>query len=176
MSADGKAELVLIGKITKAHSIRGEVKIYPYSGAPENFLAYDRILLQRAKDAAPIAYAIKRARAQKNAVLLQLEHCATRNDAEQLVRAEVYIHQDDLPEPDQDEFYLRDLEGREMKMEEGEVIGRITGLLQVSGQDLAQVKNQGQEYLIPLIPEFLVAIEADEVRVSLPPGLLDINT
>ena len=44
-----------------------------------------------------------------------------------------------------------------------------------SSQNVVRVKNQGEEYLIPIIPEFLLAIDADEVTVSLPPGLLEIN-
>jgi 16S rRNA processing protein RimM len=93
-----------------------------------------------------------------------------------LAKAAVYVRRDELPEPEEDEFYLRDLTGRQMKTAEGQVIGAIAGLLLGSGQDIAQVNGtDGQEYLIPLVPEFIVAVEAEAVIVSLPPGLLEIN-
>ena len=168
-------DLVLLGKITKPHGIRGEVKVYPYSGDPENLLHYSSVLIAAGEDADLVPYTIERARVQKNSVLLQLENCSTRNDAEELVDCQLYVHEDELPEPDQDEFYLRDLEGKQMVTEQGQVIGRVTGILTGAGQDLARVKDGTQEYLIPLIPEFLVAIDENEVRVSLPPGLLEIN-
>jgi 16S rRNA processing protein RimM len=168
--------LVLVGKVTKAHSIRGEIKVYPYSGDPENFLRYDQVLLIAEHDTVPVAHSVDRARVQKNSVLLRLENCTARDDAERLVQSEVYVHEADLPEPEQDEFYLRALEGRIMKTDKGMVIGRVTGFLTNSGQDIAQVKNGAEEYLIPLAPDFLLSVDEEEVRVSLPPGLLEINS
>jgi len=173
---DRAGDLVLLGKVTKPHGIRGEVKVYPYSGEPENFLQYSRVLLAASEDAVPVPYKIERARVQKNIVLLQLENCVSRNDAETLVHSLLYVHEDELPEPAQDEFYLRDLEGRQMVTEQGQVIGRVSGILISGGQELALVTDGEHEYMIPLVPEFLVAIDENEVRVSLPPGLLEINT
>ncbi|MBW1749765.1 MAG: 16S rRNA processing protein RimM [Deltaproteobacteria bacterium] len=169
-------DFVLLGKITKPHGIRGEVKVYPYSGEPENLLHYSRVLIAADEGADLVPYRVERARIQKNSVLLQFENCTTRNDAEVLVDYRLYVHEDELPEPDQDEFYLRDLEGKQMVTEQGQVIGRVTGIVTGAGQDLARVQDDKQEYLVPLTPEFLVSIDENEVRVSLPPGLLEINT
>ncbi len=173
---DGAGDLVLLGKVTKPHGIRGEVKVYPYSGEPENFAQYSQVLLAADKESDPVAYGIKRARVQKNLALLQLKGCDTRNDAEAMVQALVYVYADQLPEPDTDEFYLRDLEGKQMVTEQGRVIGRISGILNNNGQELARVTDGSHEYVIPLVAEFLVSIDEDEVRVSLPPGLLEINS
>ena len=173
---DSAGDLVLLGKVTKPHGIRGEVKVYPYSGEPENFSQYSRVLLAAGRDAIPVEYRIKRARVQKNLVLLQFEGCDTRNDAEALVLSLLYVHEDELPDTDKDEFYLRDLEGKQMVTEQGQVIGRVSGILSIGGQDLARVTDGKHEYVIPLVPEFLVSIDENEVRVSLPPGLLEINT
>ena len=173
---ENSGNFVLLGKIIKPHGIRGEVKVYPFSGEPENLLHYSRVLIAAGEDTDFVPYMIERARVQKNSVLLQLENCITRNDAEELVNCRVYVHEDELPEPDQDDFYLRDLEGKQMVTEQGQVIGRVIGILPGAGQDLARVQDGQQEYLIPLTPEFLVAIDENEIRVSLPPGLLEINT
>jgi 16S rRNA processing protein RimM len=172
---DRAGERVLIGKVTKPHGIRGEVKVYPYSGIPENFQQYETVLLAVDDEAEVKRYTIQRARVQKNSVLVQFAGCTTRNEAEALVQMQVYIPEEDLPELDADEFYLRDLEGKEMVTEDGEKIGTVTGILDTGGQDIVQVKSVGREYMIPLVPEFLVSIDENEVRVSLPPGLLDIN-
>ncbi|MDU9050710.1 MAG: ribosome maturation factor RimM [Candidatus Electrothrix sp. Rat3] len=168
-------DFVPLGKITKAHSIRGEIKVFPFSGSPETMLHYSELLLVSEDCATPTTYRIERARVQKNAVLLQLEGCNDRNAAEKLVRSQVYVHKNALPEPDPDEFYLRDLEGKLLKTIEGRAVGRITGFLANSAQDLLCVQGKEEEYLIPLIPEFLHTVDEDAVTVSLPPGLLEIN-
>jgi len=176
MSKAGTEDLVLIGRVTGAHALRGEVKIRPYSGEPENLRSYSCLLLAKDGDAAPVPHKVIQVRMQKDCALVQLEDCRSRTEAEQFARAAVYVERDALPEPEEDEFYLRDLTGRQMKTSEGQLIGTIAGLLLGGGQDIAQVNGaDGQEYLIPLVPEFIVAVETEEVIVSLPPGLLDIN-
>ncbi len=170
------ADLVLLGKVTKPHGIRGEIKVYPLSGVPENFLQYSQVLLAPDEETVPRPYTIKRARVQKNTVLLQLEECLTRNQAEELVHFLLYLYEDDLPEPDPGEFYLRDLEGKQVVTQQGEILGTVQGILQQGVQDIARVTNGRKEYLIPLVPEFFVALDDNQVTVSLPPGLLDINT
>ena len=38
-------DFLLLGKVAKAHGMRGEVKIFPYSGQPENIKAYKELVL-----------------------------------------------------------------------------------------------------------------------------------
>ena len=177
--ADSCKELVPVGKVTKAHSIRGEIKVHPFSGSPETMLRYREIFLAAEKTedgSVPVAYQVERAKVQKNAVLLQLKGCSDRNAAEKLIGLQVSIHKSALPELQPDEFYLRDLEGKLLKTEDGRTVGRITGFQMNSFQDLICVTGNEEEYLIPLVPEFLQAVEEDEVTLSLPPGLLEINS
>ncbi len=175
-TGDSAGELVLLGKITKPHGIRGEVKVYPYSGEPGDFSRFATILLAADENAEPVAYRIKQARVQKNCALLQLEGCETRNDAEQLVQSLLYVYEEDLPELAEGEYYLRELEGKQIVTDDGRVLGRVSGIQNNGAQELARITDGKNEYVIPLVPEFLVSIGKDEVRVSLPPGLLEINS
>jgi 16S rRNA processing protein RimM len=168
--------LVLMGRISGAHGIKGELKIRPYSGEPEGLLGCKCLLLAAGADQEPKEWKVERSRAHKSWALVKLEGCSDRSCAEQFYRSDVYIHEDDLPKLEDGEFYLRDLEGKSVKTEDGQVIGVITGLLEGGGQDLLQVTGDGQEHLIPLVPEFILGIDEDEVRMSLPPGLLEINS
>ncbi len=176
MSMADTEDLILIGKVTGPHALRGEVKIRPYSGEPESLRQYTCLLLALDDNTAPTPHKVVQVRLLKGCALVQLDDCRSRTEAELLTRAAVYVRAEELSEPEEDEFYLRDLTGRQMKTADGQLIGTIVGLLLGSGQDIAQVMNTDkQEYLIPLVPEFIVAVEAEEVIVSLPPGLLDIN-
>lgn len=168
-------DLVLLGKVTKPHGIRGELKVYPYSGEPENFLQYTKVLLAENEHAAPVSFTVEGARVQKNCVLVRLAGCTDRNGSEALVNWLVYVDSEDLPEPGEHEFYLRDLENKQMVTTDGRLVGIIVNIINSNGQDLARVVDGKQEYLIPLVPEFLISIDKESVQVSLPPGLLDIN-
>lgn len=165
-----------MGRISGPHGIKGELKIRPYSGEPESLLGCKRLLLAVGEDQEPKEWQVERSRAHKSWALVKLEGCSERTCAEQLQRADVYIHEDDLPKLEEGEFYLRDLKGKTVKTEDGQVIGVVTGLLEGGGQDLLQVTSDDQEHLIPLVPDFILGIAEDEVRMSLPPGLLEINS
>ncbi|MCI5141968.1 MAG: 16S rRNA processing protein RimM [Candidatus Electrothrix sp. ATG1] len=169
-------DLVPVGKITKAHSMQGEIKVHPFSGSPETMLQYTELHLVSEDCALPTPYRVERARVQKNSVLFRLEGCSDRTAAEKLVRSQVYVHEDALPELQPDEFYLRDLEGKLLQTKNGRTVGRVTGFLSNSSQEILCVQSDNEEYLIPLIPEFLHTVDKDVVTVSLPPGLLEINT
>lgn len=169
-------ELVLLGKITKPHGIRGEVKVYPFSGVPENLLHYSTLLFGAIEDDDPLQeLAVLRARVQKNCVLMQLKGCSTRNDAETMVGSQVYIVEKNLPELSDDEFYLRDLEGKQIVTVQGKQIGKVTGIILSGSQEIIQVKDGQHEFLIPLVPDFIVSLDSKELTVDLPPGLLEIN-
>lgn len=168
-------DLVLMGRVSGAHGIKGELKIRPYSGEPEGLLGCSRLLLAVGENAEPKAWKVEQSRAHKGWALVKLEGCSDRSCAELLQRADVYIHEDDLPKLEEGEFYLRDLEGKTVKTEDGQIVGVITGLLTGGVQDILQVENNGQEHLIPLVPEFVVRVDEDALIMALPSGLLEIN-
>ena len=165
-----------MGRVSGPHGIKGELKVRPYSGEPESLLGYSSLLLAVSENTVPKAWKVEQSRAHKSWTLVKLEGCSDRSSAEQLQRANVYIHEDELPELEDGEFYLRDLEGKTVKTEDGQIVGVITGLLTGGVQDILQVENNGQEYLIPLVSEFVVSVDEDAVIMALPPGLLEINS
>lgn len=175
-SAGGAAgEYILLGKITKVHGIRGEVKVYPFSGQPENFLNYRDILLGAENSEHRVPYRVDKVRIQGRQVLLQLAGCATRADAEALVGRQVWLRRQDLPALEHDEFYLLDLEGKKVVTIGGLELGEVTGVLQTAAHDILSITGQSQEYLIPVEKSFIVRIGEEEVVLDVPPGLLDIN-
>lgn len=177
MASAGTAagEFILLGRITKPHGIRGEVKVYPFSGNPENFLNYKEIMLAPEEGEKRIPYKITKARVQGKQVLVQLEGCTNRTDAETLVGWQVWLHHSDLPELDRDEFYLLELEGKKVITVEGVELGQVTGVLETAAHDILAITGRDQEYLIPVQKDFFVSIGEDEVVLDVPPGLLDIN-
>ena len=168
-------EFVLLGRITKPHGIRGEVKVYLFSSQPENFLNYQDILLGTEDNEDRIPYKVIKARVQGKQVLVQLESCTTRTEAESLVGWQVWVHYNDLPELDSDEFYLLELEGKKVVTTDGLELGMVTGVLDTAAHDILVITGIDHEYLIPVQKEFFVQIGDEEVLIDVPPGLLEIN-
>ncbi len=173
-------EYVLLGKVTKPHGIRGEIKVYPYSGDPAGLGVYEQIWLV-GDTGEKTCHRIVRSRVQGRFALLTLSDCTSRDQAEGLAGQELWVRRSEMPEVDEDEFYLQDLEGLRVVeyvegRRDGRVIGRITGILETGAHDILVVRDGTREYLIPVQSGFIVSIGDDEVEVDLPPGLLEINS
>lgn len=169
-------DFIPLGKISKPHGIRGEVKIYPYSGSPQQFVsAYNHVYMGGGDQGQLIEQRIERARVQGKQVLVKFAGCGDRTAAERMAGREVFVHKDDLPEPGGDEFYLHQLVGKDLVDPAGALLGVANRIMTSGGQDLLIVNSHGREFMVPVVGAFIQSIDDDRVVLDLPPGLLDIN-
>lgn len=163
-------EKIKVGKIVNAVGLKGEVKVYNYSDSseiyeitPEMYVGSE--LLQ-----------IENVRLQKNMVILKLEGINDRNAAEAAKGRDIFITEDDLPELEEGEYYVRDLIGMTVE-EDGNVLGKVTDVLQNTAQDVFEVERKnGKQLLIPRVDEFVLDIDLNtrKIKVKLPDGLLEL--
>lgn len=169
-------EFVELGKVAKPHGIRGEVKIYPYSGQPENFLEYKIVYLALSGNSDLVPFTIKKCRVQGKFALVTFAECTTRNRAEEIVGTELWLDKDELPNLDESEYYWLDLDGKTVVTDDGHELGVVTAIFDTGAHDVLNVSGKGREYLVPFHDSFIVRMDENVVVLSLPPGLLDINS
>ena len=167
---------ILLGIVARPHGLRGELKVRPFTERPGNFSSYRRLYLSADGEEPRVLYTNCQARVSGNAVILKLEECATREQAEQLAGMQIWLASCDLPPLDGEEFYLFTLEGKRAQTEDGRVIGTVMEILSSHGQDILVIRDGQAEYLVPVVRKFVVAIDDDKVVLDLPPGLLEINS
>lgn len=164
-------EKIKIGRIVNAVALRGEVKVYNYSGYRERYEELDRLIIDNKE------YGIEKIRYQQEMVILKLEGVNDRNAAEALKTKDVYITEEDLKELPDDTFYIRDLIGMTvLNSETGETIGKIKDVLQNTAQDVYVIKREeGSDVLIPAVSEFVKEVNLEErtVKVKLIEGMTD---
>lgn len=164
-------EKIKIGRIVNAVALRGEVKVYNYSGYKERYEELDRIIVEGK------AYEIEKVRYQQQMVILKLAGVNDRNAAEAMKNKDVFITEEDLQELPEDTFYIRDLIGLEvLDVETGEAIGSLKDVLQPSNQDVYVVKRpEGSDVLIPAVSEFVKEVNVKEgfVKVHLIEGMIE---
>ena len=163
-------EKILIGKITSAVGLKGEVKVYNYSDSADIYRETERILV------GDDSMKVQHVRTQKNMVILKLQGIENRDDAEKARGREVFVTEDDLPELPEGQFYIRDLIGMEViDVETGNPIGVVEDVIQNTAQDVFDIKTpEGKQVLIPKVPEFVleINIEKKTITVKLIEGMM----
>jgi 16S rRNA processing protein RimM len=99
------------------------------------------------------------------------------NDAEALAGAELKMAASALPPLPAGTYYRHDLVGCEVRDEAGRSLGRVAGIDGPMERSVVVVDGADGEVLIPLAAEICVGvdIEARQIVVRLPDGLLELN-
>jgi 16S rRNA processing protein RimM len=162
-------ERVLLGRITGAHGLKGEVRIAAFTAEPEDVAAYGP--LQNADGSVTVEIASLRP-VGDGAVVARLAGIADRTAAERLRGIELYVPREKLPLAGADEYYYSDLIGLAVFSPEGEALGEVVAVHNFGAGDLVEVRApQGrQTTLIPFesahVPK--VDLEAGRVTIILP--------
>jgi len=162
MRGDARIE---IGRITRAHGIRGEVVIVTHDPASDVLDGAEAIWV------GGVERKISGARDTHRGWLVQFDGIATRNDAETLRGQLVEVDRAAL-ELDDDDILLDDLVGCQVRLVDGTPWGTIHEV-QSGMQDLLVIHDGELERLLPLVDAFVanIDLEAGVVTVDPPEGL-----
>lgn len=158
---------VLMARIGAAHGIRGEVRVKAFGDDPLSFTDYG-VLTDKSGSR---QFEVLRARVQKTVVVTQFKGITDRNQAEELNGLELYISRDQLPEPEEDEFYYSDLTGVPVFDSSDEKLGSVAAVQDFGAGDLLEVRpTRGKTFYVPFTKEFVPVVDlaASRIVVDLP--------
>jgi 16S rRNA processing protein RimM len=166
-----RADLIMVGRVAGAFGVRGEVRITSFTAEPLALVDYRTLLRE---DGSP-GLTLSGGRVAKGGVVARIQDVTTRDEAEALRGMKLYIPRALLPEPDDDEFYIADLVGMEVRSLEGDVLGQVRSVRDFGAGDLLEVAPAaGESWWLPFtreaVPEvrmadgYLMAARPDEVE------------
>lgn len=160
---------VVIGRIGKAHGIRGDVTVEVRTDEPERRFAVGTTMLST--HATPLV--IADARDHSGRLLLRFVGIDDRNAAEALrgTMLEADIDPTEMP-VDEDEYYDRQLIGLAAVRVNGEALGIVSDVVHLPGHDLLAVTHDTRgEVLVPFVHEIVTEVDLLDGRVVIdPPG------
>ncbi|MDI7775683.1 ribosome maturation factor RimM [Asticcacaulis sp. EMRT-3] len=136
MTQNPVSDLVLVAQIGAAHGIQGEFKLLSFMDEPVAVLEYAPLL----NDKGQAALTITAAREHKGALIVRAAEVADRTAAERLKGLQLYIARADLPEPDEDEYYITDLIGMAVRDSAGQPVGRVVNVENFGAGDLLDIQ------------------------------------
>lgn len=163
-----------VGVITTTHGVRGEVKVYPTTESAERFLDLEYVLLDTGKDY--LRLDIEKVRFFKNLAILKFKGFDNINDIEKYKGRELWIPREQGLPLEEDEYYIADLIGMEVYLEDGSLFGTLKDVMETGANDVYVVTTvENREVLLPAICDCILDIDIEENRmtVHIMKGLLD---
>lgn len=167
--------LVTVGRVGRAHGIRGDVSVEVRTDVPELRFAEGTVLATEPAAAGPLT--VSRVRWHQYRLLVRFAGVPDRTAAAALrgvlLLADVDEHE---RTDDPDEFPDHRLVGLPVQTSDGMRVGEVAEVVHLPGQDLLAVRRpDGGEALVPFVAEIVSEVDLERGRVTIdpPPGLLD---
>lgn len=170
-----KEDCFYLGTIVGKFSFHGEVLIKLDTDDPECYLEEESFFVSHHEKLIP--FFVEESLLQKSLLLrVKFEDINTEEEAQQLIKKDVFLPLAELPELHDDQFYFHEVLGFEALDKEFGTIGEIKLINDSTPQTLFVIDRQGTEILVPLNDEFIEKVDKKnrKIHLDLPDGLLEM--
>jgi 16S rRNA processing protein RimM len=178
-----RPEFIIVGRVRKAHGIRGEVVVEVTTDEPDAVFASGRRVFAGTAtgDLAPnrLELHIGTTRPFNEGLLVGFTEVPDRNAAEAWRGRYLLLPANELPAPDENEVYLHDLVGMRVELSDGQLVGTVDEIYELPqglAIDVRRSPPRESETIMLLYDERTVASvdKTERVIVVTPPeGLLE---
>ena len=163
---------LVVGRIGRAHGVLGEATIDVQTDDPDlRIKVGSKLTLDSGQE-----LTIKSSRWHNQILLLGFEGVNDRNQIEAL-RDQLISSQVDLSQLAPGEYHYQQLIGCQVYLQNNELVGQVSEVVKLPGQDLLSVDKNGSQVLIPMVKQIIISIDvlAKKIVVNPPEGLLDVT-
>lgn len=172
-------EYVIVGRLRRAHGIRGELVVEPITDAPDAIFAPGRRVFAGTADGRIDpklrTLAVKSRRPFKDGWIVFFEGIDDRGEAERWRDRYLLLPETELPPPADDEIYVHDLDGMRVRLEDGTDVGVIEAVYDLPQGLVMDVARAKGSVMIPYNEIVVRAVDKGGrvVVVAPPDGLID---
>lgn len=170
-----KEDCFYLGKIVKKYSFKGELLVKLDTDDPSIYTKMESVFIDKNKSLIP--FFIERSSLHKSTLLrVKFEDIDSEEDADKLLKSELYLPLEFLPQLTGNKFYYHEIFGFEAEDLSFGLIGIIKGVNDSTNQAILEIDRNGSEILIPLIDDFIKSVDREQKKIILavPEGLIDI--
>lgn len=167
--------LLLVGKFTAPHGLKGLLKVISYLDDPQSIVDYEELL---SKDG-QVCYHLTLKGLFKHQLLVAVDGITSKNDAETLRNIGLYIRQDNLPDLEEDEFYIHQLTGMQVHHAQTyELLGTVKAMHNFGAGDIMDITPpDGASYMIAFNAQTVPNVDMDAGIIHcLPPEILSTGS
>jgi 16S rRNA processing protein RimM len=160
---------IAVGRIAKAHGVRGEVAVENRSDNPDRWAPGSVMFDETGR-----TFTVGSVRPHGDRLLVAFDEVPDRTAAEALAGTTLVVPESWLPALRDGEWWAYAAEGLRVRTEDGRTLGSVREVLHYPAQDLWRiVAEDGNEILLPAVDELIVSIDLDgrDAVVRSLPGL-----
>jgi len=174
---------IIVGRVRKAHGIRGEVVVEPITDAPDAiFASGHRVFAGTASgDIAPnrAELHVESTRPFSDGLLIAFSEVPDRNAAETWRGRYLLVPADEVPPPSDEEVYVHELPGMRVELADGELVGTVEETYELPQGLAIDVRrpppHERQTVILQFDDRTIASVdrEARVIVVTPPEGLLE---
>jgi 16S rRNA processing protein RimM len=169
---------IAVGIIRKAHGVRGEASVEPWTDSADRFAELESVTLVSPDESSTRDLRVESAREHLGRALVKFAGIDTPEDVQALQGWTVEIPEEDARELEEDEYFLHDLVGLTLFDANGNERGVVKDVIEGGGGVLLLVQRaDGKSFELPFAAELCTEIDLHKKRmtVALPEGLDDLD-
>lgn len=159
----------VVGLVGAPFGLKGFVKVRPLSGEIDHLLKLTRVVLRR--DGTEKTLDIEASAPAFPQVVIKFAGIDSPEAAKTLGGSELVTGREGASPLKAGEYYVEDLRGLAViagDVQDGEILGHITDIVEGGGGDLAEIRlSTGENRFVPLRNEFFAPLDPDSGRVIL---------
>ena len=136
--------MLIIGKVLKAHGIKGDIKVESYLDTPKKMLKLKEVFIDGNN------YKIERTAQSGSFVLLTLGGIDNIEQAEKLKSAIISCPKKDLPPNEEGRYFIDDVIGCSVTNGE-EILGNVVDIYQYGSADIYVISGSKGQIMFPLV-------------------------
>jgi len=181
-------DAVEVGRILDAWGVKGWVRIQPFAADPQALFSSHRWFLRPPEGSGPKRPAsagaipsflkITQVKQHGDGVVMLAQGVDSRDAAEALRGARIFISRSNFPSADPDEYYWVDLIGLTVVNLQGETLGAVVGLIDTGPHSVLRItppdadpKDQAVQRLVPFVGAYVTDVSLPDRRITVDWGL-----
>ena len=137
----GPDHLVLVGRVSGAFGVKGEVRIRTYTDNPLAVLNFRELKCVNGEHGLTLVSG----RSFKDGLIARAKEIEAKEQADALKGLELYAPRSALPPADPDEFYLTDLIGLRAETSDGTPLGVVKAVQNFGAGDILEIQPPGKK-------------------------------
>ena len=164
-----------VGVLVKPHGVRGEMKVFPTTDDMKRFEKKKKKDVFFDIKGNYEAHKIVSVKYFKQFAILQFEDITDMDMALKLKNIDVYVKREDAVELEEGEYYIADLLGLSVYLEDGSLFGKLKDVMETGANDVYVINTKEHgEVLVPVIDDCVkeVDLENEKIIIHLMEGLI----